>query len=292
MYDFALVGCGAVSEAHIAALNKAGRLVAVCDIDKARADRMCETYGVPAWYSFDTMLAEATFSVLSICTPNGIHAEQVIKALQAQKNVACEAPFCLTKAGAWQIIETEKFCGKTVRVLNRSKYHPFCKATKEADEYQRFSLDISLPEDHPSLKDWRKSVFPGGGILFTTGYPFMEFLVELFGVPLSVSGYAEHTDWPETGTVSLKMEKGFGTIGWSIGSTEEMHLDLFGAKGKQVITLDDLNYNESEILDQFYGDLINQPGLDKFIQGSPEGRFVTEAIDSIYRSISFNSSLS
>ena len=82
----------------------------MCDIVAEKAEAFAIQYNANAYSSIDDLLAaEKDIDIISICTPNGFHAEHSIKSLQAGKHVLCEKPLCITSAAAWQIIETEKF---------------------------------------------------------------------------------------------------------------------------------------------------------------------------------------
>src|SRR5687768_8285103 len=105
MYTFAQSGCGRIAERHAENIVKTGILVAVCDIIPQKADSFAQKYNATSYYSIeDLMEQEKDIDVISICTPNGYHAEHSIKALQAGKHVLCEKPLCLTSAAAWQLI--------------------------------------------------------------------------------------------------------------------------------------------------------------------------------------------
>ncbi|HYO20896.1 MAG TPA: Gfo/Idh/MocA family oxidoreductase, partial [Flavisolibacter sp.] len=105
MKDFAIIGCGRIAKRHAENILRIGKLSAVCDALPAKADEFAAAYGAKAYYSVDDLLREEkNVEFVAVCTPNGMHAEHIIKSLQAGKNVLAEKPLCLTKAAAWQII--------------------------------------------------------------------------------------------------------------------------------------------------------------------------------------------
>ncbi|WP_457832793.1 Gfo/Idh/MocA family oxidoreductase, partial [Staphylococcus aureus] len=81
---FALVGAGRIGERHAGHIGSVGRLLAVCDIEKPKADKLAAPASALAFEHYDDMLEalEGRADVVSICTPNGIHADQTIKALK------------------------------------------------------------------------------------------------------------------------------------------------------------------------------------------------------------------
>ncbi|MBW7941735.1 MAG: Gfo/Idh/MocA family oxidoreductase, partial [Candidatus Kuenenia stuttgartiensis] len=87
---FALIGCGRIANRHAEHINNQGHLVAVCDIDKAKADKLAAKYKAKAYYDINDLLAdEKSIDVVSICSPNGLHAQHSISALRAGFHVLC-----------------------------------------------------------------------------------------------------------------------------------------------------------------------------------------------------------
>ena len=136
MKKFALIGCGKIAGKHAENITKVATLVAVCDIVKEKRDAFASRYGAKAYDNLEELLLkENEVDVISICTPNGLHAEHSIKSLQARKHVLCEKPLCLTSAAAWQIIETEKFCRRKLFVVKSTRYNPLLKEVKKTDKH-------------------------------------------------------------------------------------------------------------------------------------------------------------
>ena len=81
---FALIGCGRIAQRHAEHITNNGQLKAVCDIDFGKANLLAEKYGARAYQCIDDLLAaEVGIDIVSICSPNGLHAEHSIKALNA-----------------------------------------------------------------------------------------------------------------------------------------------------------------------------------------------------------------
>jgi predicted dehydrogenase len=94
-----IVGLGLVSDSHIKAYTSHpdAEVVAVCDLDEARAKQVCEKYGVGKYYtSYDEMLKDPDINTVDITTPTVLHAPMATAAARAGKNILCEKPFCLT----------------------------------------------------------------------------------------------------------------------------------------------------------------------------------------------------
>jgi len=91
----AVVG-GGIGTFHIEAyksLPDQYDLVAICDIDRAKAQQVAANHGIPR---VTTDIAElcrmADLDVIDICTPPHLHFVQVQQALAAGKHAICEKP--------------------------------------------------------------------------------------------------------------------------------------------------------------------------------------------------------
>ena len=81
---FPIVGCGRISWRHAEQISRLGTLQAVCDINQAAAHELALAFGARPYFSIESLLAsEPELDIVSICTPNCLHAEHSILALQA-----------------------------------------------------------------------------------------------------------------------------------------------------------------------------------------------------------------
>jgi predicted dehydrogenase len=105
-----VIGTGFMGRAHALAWRNAAAvfgdipvpsLLVVCDPDAAVADAAAEAFGFTrAVTDWRAVLADPAVKVVSIATPNGLHRQMAIAALEAGKHVWCEKPMALTCADA------------------------------------------------------------------------------------------------------------------------------------------------------------------------------------------------
>ena len=93
-------GAGWVSTQHIAAYmnNPYTEIVAVSSRTLEGAQARAEGFGldVPVFDNYEKALAAPDVDIVSVCTPQQLHAEHVITAAQAQKHIVIEKPACQT----------------------------------------------------------------------------------------------------------------------------------------------------------------------------------------------------
>lgn len=93
----AIVGSGFVAHVHAAAVRAiGGRVVAVSSRTRAGAEAMAYEIGAAAYESLPDLLADARADVVHVCTPNSLHAQQVLLALEHGAHVVCEKPLATT----------------------------------------------------------------------------------------------------------------------------------------------------------------------------------------------------
>jgi predicted dehydrogenase len=304
MYAFAIIGCGHIAQKHAAHIRKQGKLLAVCDTDPKRAESMAKEFDARAYTSIDDLLAaEKDVDVISICSPNGTHAEHSIKSLQAGKHVLCEQPFCLTAAGAWQTVETEKYTARSLYVVRRLQAERLKdlknKILRKKGRILSFDLTISKkPEAREPL--WKRQIFPGGGLLYTNFFPYMDFLLAVCGEVEASKGFAssmsalEGADTETNGAVSLLMKNGaVGTLHWSMNANAQKELTVVTDNDLVRLSSEDLDVigDEGSEYGEVYKELIHaiKNNLPSTIF---DGVRTVEAIEKIYKGITHTTSSS
>jgi predicted dehydrogenase len=98
MQRVGVIGLGPIGNRHARIYQEMpqAELVAVCDIDRARADAARAAFGVPAYYSVPDMLTAADLDMVSVATGGyeygSDHYEPTVQALEAGLHVLCEKP--------------------------------------------------------------------------------------------------------------------------------------------------------------------------------------------------------
>ena len=109
-----IIGVGSISHAHIQAYKQLPNveLVAACDINAQRAEKVAKQYGIPHVYAdYNEMFKEVELDGVSVCTWNNGHAPATIAALKAGVNVLCEKPLALNAQEAQAMVDVAEATG-------------------------------------------------------------------------------------------------------------------------------------------------------------------------------------
>ena len=266
---FAIIGCGRIASRHAGQMIKHGRLVAVCDIIPEKADEFGALYKAKAYYTIDELLkSETKIDVVSICTPNGLHARQSIQALEAGCHVLCEKPLCIeTKDGRLMITAAEK-AGKKLFVVKQNRYNPpvtFLKkliVNGKLGKIYSFQINCFWNRPDAYYTGWKGNKAMDGGTLFTQFSHFIDLLYWLLGDVAAVKTISKNfahgsIDFEDTGAVLFEMEDGaIGSLNYTVNSFEknmEGSFTVFAEKGTVKIGgqyLNELEYCRVAGIDQ------------------------------------------
>lgn len=264
---FALIGCGRIAQRHAEHINNIGILVAVCDTVRERADALAKQYNAKAYYCLeDLLIAQNDIDMISICTPNGLHAKHSILALNAGFNVLCEKPLAINVHDCGEMIKAAEKANKRLFAIKQNRFNPPIEAIKKAIEENRLGKIYSLQlncfwnrnEDY-YFNSWKGTKDLDGGTLYTQFSHFIDLLYWLIGDVKSTKafignfGHKGIIEFEDTGVVILEFYNGtIGTVNYTVnsyGKNMEGSLTIFGEKGTVKIGgqyLNELEYQNIE----------------------------------------------
>jgi UDP-N-acetyl-2-amino-2-deoxyglucuronate dehydrogenase len=248
---FAVVGQGHIGKRHAEMIrrNSACELVAVCDIlpkEKLGLDTMVEKF----YTEVDALLkAHPEVQVVNVCSPNGLHAEHALKALDYNKHVVVEKPMALTKADCEKIIYGALHHHKTVFCVMQNRYSPPSIWLKEivdskvlGDIYM-VQLNCYWNRDERYYKpgNWKGTTNLDGGTLFTQFSHWIDIMYWVFGDITNIQAkfadfnHQKTTGFEDSGFVSFDfVNGGMGSINYSTAVWEknlESSLTIVGSNG-------------------------------------------------------------
>ena len=275
---FALIGCGRIGQRHAEHINNYGELTAVCDIDYDKAKLLGEKYKADAYKDINDLLSKQhDIDVVSVCTPNGLHAEHSIKALRTGHHVLCEKPMCINVPDCGQMIQEAERANRRLFIVKQNRFNPPVAAVKKLIDEDKlgkiFSVQLNCfwnrNSEYFMSSDWKGTKALDGGTLYTQFSHFVDLLYYLIGDVKKVSAFADNfthqneVEFEDAGVVALKFYNGaLGTINFTVNSfakNMEGSLTIFAEKGTVKIGGQYLNELEYQSLEGFK------------IEGLPEG---------------------
>jgi UDP-N-acetyl-2-amino-2-deoxyglucuronate dehydrogenase len=265
--NFAIIGCGRIGSRHAHHIAKNGALVAACDIDIKKAEKISLEVGGKAFGSIEEMLKSGLpLDVIAVCSPNGLHAEHTIKSLKAGYHVLCEKPMALSVHDCGEMIKTAENTNRRLFIVKQNRFNPPVAAIKKAIDEGRFGKIYSIQlscfwnrnEDYYK-NSWKGTKDLDGGTLFTQFSHFIDLLYWMIGDiknAQAFTGNLHHKDiieFEDSGAVAVEFYNGvIGTINYSVNSYKknmEGSLTIFGEKGTAKIGgqyLNELEYQNFE----------------------------------------------
>jgi predicted dehydrogenase len=264
-----IVGLGSIAQTiHLPILSKFPdvEIVAVCDLDRAKAQFVADKFNVRRYYNnFEKMLAiEQDLDGIDICTPTLLHKDMAIAALGEKNNVLLEKPLARTAMEAEEIASAAKKAHKILMVGMNNRFRPDAMILKS------FIEDNALGKLFYTKAGWfkklnaesawlTKKTQSGGGVVLDLGIVMLDLAFWMMGFPevkeVSATNYSHHTKDVEDSSVAfLKMKNGATlTIeaSWSFESTSDFfYCDCFGTDGSGSL-------NPFRIVKRMHDNLIN-----------------------------------
>ena len=267
--NFGIIGFGKIGPRHKQKIdeNDNCNLIAICDINKNKLIGI-DGNNIHLYTDYKMMLENRDIEVVSICTPNYLHSQMTIDALNAGKHVLCEKPMALSIQDCKKMIEAKLKNNRKLFIVKQNRYNPPVKAVKNLLENKRLGKLFLLVlncywnrnKDYFASSPWKGSKEKDGGALFTQFSHFIDLMYWLAGDVTSVYALVHNFNHPEieiedTGVVLVKFKNGaIGTINFTncaYGKNMEGSITLFGEKGTVKIGGEYLNKLEYQKIENF-----------------------------------------
>ena len=185
--------------------------------------------------------------IISVCTPNYLHASHSILALNHGKHVLCEKPLAIQVADAQKMIDAAERNQKKLFVVKQNRYNPPIVALKSLlndntlGKINSFQINCFWNRPHEYyISTWKGKKELDGGTLFTQFSHFIDLLYWLLGdvksVKANISNFQHaEIDIEDAGVVIFEMTSGaIGTMNYNVNAYKknmEGSITLFGDKG-------------------------------------------------------------
>ena len=264
-----IIGLGAIAQTiHLPILTRLldVEVVAVCDMDRAKAESLARKYNIKRAYDdYETMLKdEENLIGVDICVSTNAHKEVAIAALEAKRHLLIEKPLARTQQEAIDIVASAKKHGRMLMVGMNNRFRPDSMILKSFIEekelgkiyYAKAGWLKKLSVANPWLTRKEQS---GGGVVLDLGIVMFDLTFWMMGYPevneVIAANYSHNTKGVEDSSVVFIRMKNGSTItiesSWSFESDQDFfYCDLFGTDGSGSL-------NPFRILKKMHGNLVN-----------------------------------
>ena len=186
----AVIGYGGMGGWHVDHLLKSdvANLSGIYDINPQKS-ALAQNRGIKAYESREALLADPTIDMVTVATPNDVHEEIVIAALNAGKNVISEKPVTLSLESLERMIAAAKKNGKVFSVHQNRRWDVDYLAMKKIHDSGEIGKIINLESRiHGSRgipSDWRGTKQQGGGMLYDWGIHLIDQALMVLGFDVS-----------------------------------------------------------------------------------------------------------
>ncbi len=218
----AVVGCG-IGRGHVRAfkgLPEHYDVLAVCDLDMAKARKVAQDQDVPrVAANLDELCAMDDLDVIDLCTPSFLHVAQARQVVAAGKHVICEKPLAGSLAGVDELVAAEQASGRRIMPIFQRRFgNGVGKLKFLQEEGITGPAYLASVETHWRRKPEYYATWHGkwatemGGVLVTLAVHAHDVLYYVLGpaktVYAEVATLANPIETEDTAAISLRMANG------------------------------------------------------------------------------------
>jgi predicted dehydrogenase len=247
------------------------KLVGVCTAHRETAEKGLEHGYQFATTDYRELLDRKDIHIISCCTPNYLHKDELIQAVEAGKHVYCDKPLAMNLKEAREIVEAAKGTKATHQMTFEYRFIPAMMRAKQLVEEGFLGDVFSFRAEylHSGYIDpnrpmsWRLDKKQGGGgALFDLGSHVLDLVRFLLGEAKAVYTVTEiftkerpvskdskeraKVEVDDLAIMMLRMENGaMGTVEVSrvaTGTNNDLRLQIYGRQGSITFDLMDPNW--------------------------------------------------
>ncbi len=235
---FGVVGAGHIGKRHMEMIQRheGFELVAFAD---TRSAEDCGVASDIVAYSSDVAMLEAhpDLDVVCICTPNGLHAEQAIRAIQSRCHVVIEKPMALNRYDGERILHEALTKGRQVFCVMQNRYSPpsvWLKDVVNSGVLGRINMVQvqcywNRDDRYYSKIPWKGTMDLDGGTLFTQFSHFVDLMYWIFGDIHQIQSrfadftHQDNTDFEDSGLITFEFvqHKALGALHFSTSVADQ-----------------------------------------------------------------------
>ncbi len=197
----AIVGLGLIARTHATAYRQLADLVdlvAVCDIDRARATSFGAEFGARPVFDLADVIADPAVDIVDLILPHHVHEQASVAVLDAGKHLLMEKPVAGSYAESVRILRRAEASGVHFMVAENTRYAPAYLAVERllrdgavGDVVHARTFLRSNEKGHLSTPGyWRTQFAMGGGLILDTGAHSFYLLKWLLGEVTELTAFS------------------------------------------------------------------------------------------------------
>jgi len=270
VYRVGIIGCGFIGKVHAYGyvnlpffydpVPLQARITHVVTSRAQTAEKARQMFGADtAATDYRAVTENPEIDIVHVCTPNHLHKDALLSAMQHQKHIYCDKPLVASAAEADEIGAALKTYRGIAQMTFQNRFFPATMRAKqlvgdgalgEILEFRACYLHGGSADPHAPLK-WKLSAAAGGGVIADLASHVLDLVDWLIGPFAAVSAatriaYPQRpspadparklpVDAEDCALLLARMESGaLGTIEatkLATGSEDELRLEIHGARG-------------------------------------------------------------
>lgn len=244
-----VVGTGAVSQlVHLPILLERPdvEVVAVADRDERKARAIADRFGIDRVLDDTGLFADGGVDIVLVCTPNHLHEDQAVAALDAGLHVLVERPLALTADGCRRVLKAAEGAKRCVAVGMSHRFRPDVSALRAfvsgGELGTPYAARVAWMNRRVEVRrtTWRqRPEEAGGGAFMDLGVQALDLGTWLLGQPrirrVSAVMTREEYEVEDAATVLMETEAGVALtveVSWSYYASEDRHFArVLGTEG-------------------------------------------------------------
>ena len=210
MIGVGLIGLGFMGKMHFGVHRASGksRVVAICDVDgrKLKGDwssiagnindpsaKAVDLSGVKTYTKAEEMFADPQVEMVDITLPTYLHAEYVIKALEAGKHVLCEKPVTLTVEQGEKLLAVVRKTDRKFMTAQCIRFWPEYEVLREIVTTKKYGRVYAATFRRITATpvwgwtNWLQDHTKSGGAVIDLHIHDIDYINYLFGMPKAVT---------------------------------------------------------------------------------------------------------
>lgn len=173
-HNIGIIGYGYMGNWHFKNSQRIDNLGVTCvyDIDSKKLAN-AKKDGLKTYDNLENFLKDDSFDIVLIATPNDVHKQLAIKAMEFGKNVVCEKPVTMNSLEMEEIIKSTKKYNKHFFVHQNRRWDKDFNIVKSVIEKKQIgkphTIESRIHGQRGVVFGWRANMQVGGGMFYDWG---------------------------------------------------------------------------------------------------------------------------